>query len=111
MGSSRSNEKCALRPHSHIAAQRKVLIAGGYGRNGNPTNSAELYDPLAGTWALTGPLKDPRVAHRATLLRDGRVLVEGGYNGSATLSSAELYDPAAGTWSTVGSYEHSAPGS
>ena len=44
--------------------------------------------------------------HTATLLPNGKVLVAGGYNGSAVLSSAELYDPATGTWTATGSLEH-----
>jgi hypothetical protein len=39
----------------------------------------------------------PREYASATLLGDGRVLIAGGGNPSATLS-AELYDPASGKW-------------
>jgi hypothetical protein len=43
----------------------------------------------------TGYLNTARLDHTATLLPSGKVLVAGGYNGSA-LSSAEMYDPATG---------------
>ncbi len=45
--------------------------------------------------------------HVATLLPNGKVLVEGGSNDSNTsLASAELYDPASGTWAATGSLAH-----
>ena len=48
-----------------------------------------------GTWTATGSLNTARVAHTATLLPNGKVLVAGGYNGSSYLTSAEVYGPAA----------------
>lgn len=78
----------------------KVLVAGGadlFSGSGSVA-SAELYDPVAGTWSLTGSLSVPRFGHTATLLPNGMVLVAGG--GSA---ATELYDPVAGTWSSTSS--------
>jgi uncharacterized repeat protein (TIGR01451 family) len=43
-----------------------------------------------------------RSYHTATLLRSGKVLVVGGWNGSALIASAELYDPATDSWSSAG---------
>jgi N-acetylneuraminic acid mutarotase len=89
----------------------KVLVAGGY--NSGLLNwyisSAELYDPNTGTWTTTGSLYTSRAFHTATLLRDGRVLVAGGFGGdtfpspnNATyLSSVEVYDPITGQWTVI----------
>ena len=93
---------------SHTAtllANGMVLVAGGTGTNGSPTNSAELYDPTSGTWTTTGSMNYARYLHTATLLTNGKVLVAGGEtNGS--LASAELYDPVAGTWTITGSMSY-----
>ena len=63
--------------------------------------SAEIYDPVSGTWRETGSMRAGlRAGHRSTLLSDGRVLVSGGYTPIAPyLASAEIYDPAHGSWS------------
>jgi WD40 repeat protein len=62
-------------------------------------SSAEIYDPVSGTFRATASLNTVRHQHSATLLPDGRVLVIGGYNPSQRwLSSAEIYDPATGQW-------------
>ena len=71
----------------------KVLIAGG-GGNGGPVmtlTSTELYDPVANTFAAITPAMN--TAHEvatATLLPNGKVLIAGGYPGSA---STDLYTP------------------
>jgi hypothetical protein len=86
----------------------KVLIAGGWAAlAGWPVwSSAELYDPSAHTFALTGAMAVPRWGHAATLLPDGRVLITGGQSHYVSpvlsLASAELYDPSAGTFSPAG---------
>jgi len=81
----------------------EVLVAG-VGSGTGPQPSAELYDPAAGTWTVTGSVNNPRVFDTATLLPDGQVLVAGGSGtGSIALSNAELYNPATGTWAVTGS--------
>ena len=86
-----------------------VLIAGrGWFVSGNgeafysTVNSAELYDPVTGTFSNTGNMATDRDwgGHTATLLNDGRVLIAGGQIVQpppsyvpVALSSAEIYHP------------------
>ena len=88
----------------------KVLVAGGWpnhNHTGGALATAELYDPVTGTWSYTGSMNARRVYHTETLLLDGRVLVVGCFTDGFT-NSAELYDPATGNWSFTGSttYPH-----
>jgi cell division protein FtsB len=61
-------------------------------------------------WSLAGLMTVPRAGHTATLLRDGRVLLVGGFTAK---DSAEIYDLTTNTFSPTGSlntgrHEHSA---
>ncbi len=69
----------------------KVLATGGTAYLATLNNSAELYDPTAGTWTATGNLATARVGHTATLLPNDMVLVTGGAGSMTVSSSAELY--------------------
>jgi N-acetylneuraminic acid mutarotase len=95
-------------PHALHTATRladgRVLVTGGWKYVGpssgsmDPVNdTAELYDPVSNSWTLLAPMNSKRLAHTATLLPDGRVLVAGGSNGT-DLVGAEVYDPVANTW-------------
>jgi N-acetylneuraminic acid mutarotase len=91
--------------YSHTAtllASGRVLVAGGETYNGTTWSSvgtAELYDPVSGTWSFTGGLVEGRESHTATLLGDGKVLVVAGFNeNDGVLGSAEMYDPTTGAW-------------
>jgi len=63
-----------------------------------------LEDSHAQSFVLTGNMTVPRLAHSATLLPDGRVLIAGGAdgNGANDRSTAEIYDPATGTFTQTG---------
>jgi hypothetical protein len=70
-----------------------VLVAGGTNGTG-ALASGETYDPRSGEWEFTGSLHVTRYAHTATPLKDGTVLVAGGYSSDfSKLDSAELYIP------------------
>ena len=103
LDTSRSGHTSTLLPDG------RVLIVGGYTMANfveiYPT-SAELYDPVTGAFTLAGSLNHGRAYHTATLLRDGRVVVVGGYykpvvGDELYLSTVELYDPTTGTFTTT----------
>jgi hypothetical protein len=72
-------------------------------RNGSILGTAELYDPATARFRPTsGAMTTPRVGHSATLLADGQVLLEGGWDASGTLASAELYDPVSNVFRPTG---------
>jgi hypothetical protein len=95
---SRSGHTATLLPDG------RVLIAGGVQDFpagtvpilGPGVASAELYDPVSGTFTATGSMSEGRTGHTATLLVDGTVLVAGPDH------TAELFSPGTGTFSVVG---------
>ncbi len=81
-----------------------LLVAGGdfYLRAPETVMPVELFDVDRGTSrAPAGAMVEPRLAHSATRLFDGRVLLAGGLNSftNQEVSSAEIYDPASETFS------------
>lgn len=74
-----------------------------------PLYLAEVYDPVTGTFSPTGDMTVGRVAHTATLLTNGKVLITGGFlgllSGSAhgNLSNAEIYNPESGSFTITDS--------
>ncbi len=102
-------------------ADGTVLIVGGWGFVGGGAPAfatAEIYDPRTGQFRMTGSMTQARTRASATLMRDGRVLVAGGYvvapinaGGSPdAIASAEVYDPASGTFTQVGPMHESRAG-
>jgi hypothetical protein len=82
------------------------LIAGGYFDTG-VSATAELYDPLTGTFAPTGNMNVARIGHAATLLASGTVFLAGGEEQRLPFpqpTTAELYDPITGRFTSTGSY-------
>jgi len=120
-----------------LLANGRVLITGGFGRLQQATAiqpaysgalpTAEIYDPNLRTFTATCPVPAPmcstangamtigREYHTATLLKDGRVLVAGGYTsqGDAT-NIADIFDPNTGAFTPTATtmrkarYQHTA---
>jgi Galactose oxidase, central domain len=93
-----------------LLSNGSVLVMGGCVNDclSATTNSAELYNPTAGTFTASGSMVQARAEFGATLLANGQVLVAGGctaydVNGcAATTNKAEIYNPATGTWKATG---------
>ncbi len=61
----------------------------------NIVNTIEVYNPSTSTWSsVSATLGTARFRHNATLLPNGKILINGGQNSSGTnLSSSEIFDP------------------
>lgn len=91
--------------HSHTAtrlADGRVLVTGGF-ETGAVTDTAEIYDPATGAFAMTpGLMTVARANHTATELFDGKVLITGGHGfDGVAVASAEIFDPATGTFAAT----------
>lgn len=93
----RSGHKSTLLPNG------KVLVAGGkdyvdqcgVAFHAYSLNSAEIFDPVSGSWDLTYSMNNSRTDFSSALLPNGYVLIEGGYYEnyptSYSHSSSELF--------------------
>jgi hypothetical protein len=94
-------------------ADGRVLIAGGCQSDGceeGLTASALLFDPVSGRFTRTGDLKVARAGHRAVPLRDGSVLVIGGWTASGPTRAIERYVPTTGRFSAHGQLQQARDG-
>ncbi|HYM79487.1 MAG TPA: choice-of-anchor D domain-containing protein [Candidatus Dormibacteraeota bacterium] len=85
----------------------RVLIAGGQNCTSATScttlNTAEIYDPIAGSFTATGNLNAARYNAVAVTLNSGLVLIAGGFDGTSYPAAAEIYDPTSGTFTPAGS--------
>lgn len=69
-----------------------------------PNPSAEVFDPSQGRFSLVEQPCVAREFHTATLLKNGKVLIAGGSQGSWVIPTptADLYDPASRSFASTG---------
>ena len=60
--------------------------------------STEIYDPEKDTWSQANDMREGHSGGLAVVLKDGRVLIAGGYNQSEALASSEVFDPTTNEW-------------
>jgi formylglycine-generating enzyme required for sulfatase activity len=97
-----------------------VLVTGGnirFSTHAGPRqilNSAEQYDPIAGTWRGTGSMGIGRTWHSVSELQDGKVLVAGGttpyLGGTVATATAEIWNPISGNWQSTGAMQSARSG-
>jgi len=105
-----------------LLSDGRVLLAGGFRiiaaglQATDVLQSAEIFDPVSGTFTSAGNMCDgdvcmPRAFGQAVLLRDGRVLLVGGVDetGNPT-ASAILFDPKTNGWTAAPSMAHARHG-
>jgi hypothetical protein len=114
-----SDETLALLPHTMVQPRtghtatllndgRVLIVGGAEDVQGEPTNTAEVYDPATGLFSAVGNMVGgPRALHRAVKLDDGRVLITGGTDNYISptdillgaLKTTEIFNPATNTFS------------
>jgi uncharacterized repeat protein (TIGR01451 family) len=94
---------------STMLADGRVLVVGGiFSTNSTVTrNTADLFSSQGAVFLKTATTVAPRYYATSTLLADGRVLIAGGVDysasGSPLVASAEIFDPATDTFHATGS--------
>src|SRR5208282_1887854 len=84
-----------------VLSNGPVLIAGGQNCTSATSctalSSAEIYDPVAGTFTPTNNyMSAARFGASAVLLNSGSVLIAGGFDGTNLPAAAEIFNPASG---------------
>lgn len=102
--------KVARQSHSSITLLNgNVFVHGGFGVAAS--RSAEIYDALSDSFTMTREApRVPRASHSLSLLKDGRVLIVGGWSNETGLftgmdatSTVEIYDPVKQTFQRTAS--------
>lgn len=90
---------------SIVLRDGRVLLAGGWTGPGTSVRAdAEIYDPVAGTFArAVNNMSSRRIGANIAALPDGRILVAGGHPGAGANASADIFNPATNAFTLTGS--------
>jgi hypothetical protein len=98
------------RPTAWLVNTNRVLVAGGSAAEGgtDPARRCEIYDLSTGKFSPGPELLRDRMAHTATPLEAGRVLLVGGWSSSenATTRLTECWDPREQRFLPAGTLRH-----
>jgi hypothetical protein len=85
-------------------ANGRLLIAGGAADWGVAPgyNTAEIYNPGNGTFTPTGTMNLPRMLATPAVMKNGKVLIVGGWYDNTSPTYGEIYDPLNGTFAQTG---------
>ena len=92
----RSDQACATQSSSAMEDTKQpseyaYLVAGGYGNDGKPLRSAEVFDKTSNSWIPLKPMKMCR-AEASSVVCNGQVFVTGGtWDGRNILSNIEKF--------------------
>jgi hypothetical protein len=80
------------------AVGTKIYVVGGWGSDGNPVSTPEIYDTTTNTWATGAPIPTPYAGSGVAVV-GGKVYVVGGCAAlSCGFTDVQVYDPAANSW-------------
>ena len=90
------------RPQAELLPDGRVLFIAGANKTSQTLTSTEIFDPQSGAVSAGPTLTTRRMAHAATTLDDGSIVVAGGWSDATTPSestaTAERLDPKQMTW-------------
>jgi hypothetical protein len=84
-----------------VAGGRNYVAANVPGGVNKTYSSTETYDPTTGSFSPTNSMQAARSAHTATLLKSGKVLIAGGFDGNSALATAEIFDPLSNSFTST----------
>jgi hypothetical protein len=89
--------------HSAVWTGSKMIIWGGNGGPGKLVlNTGAAYDPTNHSWSPVSQTGAPSARHSHDAVWTGsKMIVWGGYDGTAEASGGGIYDPATDTWSAM----------